>query len=396
MSDLTSEIINLDETYSQLKITPVLLAAQRNSISILERLLASGINYVPVPHRVGCCCVACASARKSDCLRLSRFRLDVNRAKASEALLLLTETDPLTKAFQLAYEYRELSLVEVEFREEYLELAESLEVFSCTFISFVWSSSEIESIMRFDDPDPVKRLDVLTKAVKYRQSKFTAQPHCQQLLNRIWYGEFAYYRCIPGIFRFALGAAYGVLWPIWCSLSILLPNTKLGKMILTPMVQFVCATASYVTFLIMLSASSVIHPEDDHPGPHFTILDLFIFIWLLGMLFKDSKFAYNYGVAKYMRQEANILSAFLQLSFFVAYALKFCAWVKYGDDMTERQNWPADHPTLLAEAFFAVGTVISFLRFFTFYTVNRTLGPLQISFSFSIGMYILSVLKRTI
>ena len=183
---------------------------------------------------------------------------------------------------------------------------------------------------------------------------------------------------------------------IWCSLSILLPDTKLGKMILTPMVQFVCATASYVTFLIMLSASSVIHPEDDHPGPHFTILDLFIFIWLLGMLFKDSKFAYNYGVAKYMRQEANILSAFLQLSFFVAYALKFCAWVKYGDDMTERQNWPADHPTLLAEAFFAVGTVISFLRFFTFYTVNRTLGPLQISFSFSIGMYILSVLKRTI
>ena len=36
-------------------------------------------------------------ARKSDCLRLSRFRLDVNRAKASEALLLLTEIDPLTK-----------------------------------------------------------------------------------------------------------------------------------------------------------------------------------------------------------------------------------------------------------------------------------------------------------
>ena len=42
-------------------------------------------------------------ARKSDCLRLSRFRLDVNRAKASEALLLLTEIDPLTKVSNKFY-----------------------------------------------------------------------------------------------------------------------------------------------------------------------------------------------------------------------------------------------------------------------------------------------------
>ena len=105
------------------------------------------------------------------------------------------------------------------------------------------------------------------------------------------------------------------------------------------------------------------------------------------MLFKDSKFTYNYGVNKYIQHEANVLSAFLQLSFFVAYAFKFYAWIVYGHDLTERQYWPADHPTLLAEAFFAVGTVVSFLRFFTFYTVNRTLGPLQISFSFSIGKW---------
>ena len=105
------------------------------------------------------------------------------------------------------------------------------------------------------------------------------------------------------------------------------------------------------------------------------------------MLFKDSKFTYNYGVNKYIQHEANVLSAFLQLSFFVAYAFKFYAWIVYGHDLTERQDWPADHPTLLAEAFFAVGTVVSFLRFFTFYTVNRTLGPLQISFSFSIGKW---------
>ena len=72
----------------------------------------------------------------------------------------------------------------------------------------------------------------------------------------------------------------------------------------------------------------VIHPEDDHPGPHFTVLDLFIFLWLIAMLFKDSKFAYNYGLSKYIRREANVLSAFLQISFFIAYAFKSFAWVK--------------------------------------------------------------------
>ena len=56
-----------------------------------------------------------------------------------------------------------------------MELAENLEVFSCNFISFVWSSTEIEGIMRFDDLDQGKRLDVMKKAVKYRQSKFIAQ-----------------------------------------------------------------------------------------------------------------------------------------------------------------------------------------------------------------------------
>ena len=65
----------------------------------------------------------------------------------------------------------------------------------------------------------------------------------------------------------------------------------------------------------------------NHPGPHFTVLDLFIYIWLIAMLFKDSKFAYNYGLTKYIRREANVLSAFLQISFFIAYAFKSFAWV---------------------------------------------------------------------
>ena len=155
------------------------------SVNILERLLKGGINYIPLPHRVGCCCSECSTKQKEDglrleskavtlvtlgkltghfetfwndrpiltkfltetffiartnqhgpcrpfrkrsmkilklILRLSRFRLDVNQARGSEALLILTETDPIMKSFQLAYDFQKLSLVEIEFREEYLDL----------------------------------------------------------------------------------------------------------------------------------------------------------------------------------------------------------------------------------------------------------------------------------
>lgn len=59
---------------------------------------------------------------------------------------------------------------------------------------------------------------------------------------------------------------------------------------------------------------------------------------------------------------------------------------KFRDSSEARSTWPSTHPTLLSEAFFAVATVVSFLRFFSFYTINRTLGPLQISFSYSLGL----------
>ena len=40
------------------------------SVNILERLLKGGINYIPLPHRVGCCCTECSTKQKADGLRL--------------------------------------------------------------------------------------------------------------------------------------------------------------------------------------------------------------------------------------------------------------------------------------------------------------------------------------
>lgn len=49
--------------------------------------------------------------------RLSRFRLDVNQARGSPAMLVLTERDPIQTAFKLSNEFRQLSMIEIEFRK---------------------------------------------------------------------------------------------------------------------------------------------------------------------------------------------------------------------------------------------------------------------------------------
>ena len=138
------------------------------------------------------------------------------------------------------------------------------------------------------------------------------------------------------------------------------------------------------------------------------------------------KTIYYHGVEDFVNHERNILSVTLQIAFFIAYSFKVYAWIqelvwtnhcyttsrphlhkypcnlvlvlqyflesnnfrtyiKFRDSSEARSTWPSTHPTLLSEAFFAVATVVSFLRFFSFYTINRTLGPLQISFSYSLG-----------
>lgn len=58
------------------------------------------------------------SAQHSDyiCVHRFRFRLDIYRCLASPSLIMLTEEDPILRAFELSADLKELSLVEVEFR----------------------------------------------------------------------------------------------------------------------------------------------------------------------------------------------------------------------------------------------------------------------------------------
>lgn len=54
-----------------------------------------------------------------------------------------------------------------------------------------------------------------------------------------------------------------------------------------------------------------------------------------------------------------------------------------------REEWEMWHPTLIAEALFAISNILSSLRLISLFTANSHLGPLQIS----LGRMLLDILK---
>uniref|UniRef100_A0A3B3TWP3 Short transient receptor potential channel 4-like n=1 Tax=Poecilia latipinna TaxID=48699 RepID=A0A3B3TWP3_9TELE len=69
-------------------------------------------------------------------------------------------------------------------------------------------------------------------------------------------------------------------------------------------------------------------------------------------------------------------------------SLKIVAYAKH-KDCRPRDSWEMMHPTLIAEALFAIANIFSTLRLISLFTANSHLGPLQIS----LGRMLLDILK---
>ncbi|XP_059544240.1 short transient receptor potential channel 1 isoform X3 [Myotis daubentonii] len=174
------EQIQNPEYSTTMDIAPVILAAHRNNYEILTMLLKQDVS-LPKPHAVGCECTLCSAKNKKDSLRHSRFRLDIYRCLASPALIMLTEEDPILRAFELSADLKELSLVEVEFRNDYEELARQCKMFAKDLLAQARNSRELEVILNHTSSDePLDKRGLLEErmnlsrlklAIKYNQKE---------------------------------------------------------------------------------------------------------------------------------------------------------------------------------------------------------------------------------
>uniref|UniRef100_A0A452UAV7 Short transient receptor potential channel 1 n=1 Tax=Ursus maritimus TaxID=29073 RepID=A0A452UAV7_URSMA len=367
------ERIQNPEYSTTMDVAPVILAAHRNNYEILTMLLKQDVS-LPKPHAVGCECTLCSAKNKKDSLRHSRFRLDIYRCLASPALIMLTEEDPILRAFELSADLKELSLVEVEFRNDYEELARQCKMFAKDLLAQARNSRELEVILNHTSSDePLDKRGLLEErmnlsrlklAIKYNQKEFVSQSNCQQFLNTVWFGQMSGYRRKPTCKKIMTVLTVGIFWPV---LSLCYLIDKKNTM-----------------------------------GPALERIDYLLILWIIGMIWSDIKRLWYEGLEDFLEESRNQLSFVMNSLYLATFTLKVVAHNKF-HDFADRKDWDAFHPTLVAEGLFAFANVLSYLRLFFMYTTSSILGPLQISmgqmlqdFGKFLGMFLLVLFSFTI
>ncbi|KAK2823410.1 hypothetical protein Q7C36_020010 [Tachysurus vachellii] len=390
--------ILLDKQFSDFTpdITPIILAAHTNNYEIIKLLVQKGVS-VPQPHEVRCNCVECVSGSDVDSLRQSRSRLNIYRALSSPSLIALSSEDPFLTAFRLSWELQELSKVENEFKAEYEELSHQCKQFAKDLLDQTRSSRELELILNYRDDinlleDEVNNTDLarLKLAIKYHQKEFVAQPNCQQLLASRWYDEFPGWRRRHWVGKFVTCIFIGLLFPLFSIFYLIAPKSHFGLFIRKPFIKFICHTASYLTFLflLLLASQHVVTTESDRQGPAPTTVEWMILPWVLGFIWAEIKQMWDGGFQDYVHDWWNLMDFVMNSLYLATISLKIVAYTKYSD-FKPRNDWEMSHPTLVAEALFAIANIFSSLRLISLFTANSHLGPLQIS----LGRMLLDILK---
>ncbi|XP_062870199.1 short transient receptor potential channel 4a [Trichomycterus rosablanca] len=386
----------LDKQFSDFTpdITPIILAAHTNNYEIIKLLVQRGVS-VPQPHEVRCNCVECVSGSDVDSLRHSRSRLNIYQALSSPSLIALSSEDPFLTAFRLGWELQELSKVENEFKAEYEQLSHQCKQFAKDLLDQTRSSRELELILNYrDDINPLEDegndLARLKLAIKYHQKEFVAQPNCQQLLASRWYDEFPGWRRRHWASKLITCILIGLMFPLFSVFYLIAPKSHYGKLIRKPFIKFICHTASYLTFLflLLLASQHVVATEARRQGPPATPLEWMILPWVLGFIWAEIKQMWDGGFQDYIHDWWNLMDFVMNSLYLATISLKIVAYIKY-NDTKDRDKWVMWHPTLVAEALFAIANIFSSLRLISLFTANSHLGPLQIS----LGRMLLDILK---
>ncbi|XP_068529725.1 short transient receptor potential channel 4 isoform X2 [Anas acuta] len=222
------------------------------------------------------------------------------------------------------------------------------------------------------------------------EKQFVAQPNCQQLLASRWYDEFPGWRRRHWAVKMLTCVVIGLLFPVFSVCYLIAPKSPLGLFIRKPFIKFICHTASYLTFLflLLLASQHIDRPNVGLQGPPPTIVEWMILPWVLGFIWGEIKQMWDGGLQDYIHDWWNLMDFVMNSLYLATISLKIVAFSKYNVTVP-RQNWDMWHPTLVAEALFAIANIFSSLRLISLFTANSHLGPLQIS----LGRMLLDILK---
>ncbi|CAK9293712.1 unnamed protein product [Gordionus sp. m RMFG-2023] len=375
-------------------MSPIILAAQRNNVKLIQLLLANGA-IIPRPHIYDCKCISCSNQRKFDSVRHSHSRLNAYKGLASQAYISLSSNDPLNTAFELSKELADLSKVEKEFKIEYVKLSNQCKDYSVVLENLCRSTDELLTILKGKStPKPTNKfiksdrdknltknidafnadeidgseLNMLKIAIKTKQKKFISHPSCQQQLSIFWYRGFTFWQHCNSMGKIAIVFLIGIFIPLLALGHYILPIKQFRRFLQSPIIKFMMHAMSHVIFLILLGLLSVrndqlfrqmlgLPPLATYSNDNikeelreaqylyfFGIIHLLVVLWVIGYLVTEVNQIFNEGPANYLTDWWNYLHFNLILLYFAAYATLFTIYFKIYNtiNFTTFQDFLAD------------------------------------------------------
>ena len=83
-----------------------------------------------------------------------------------------------------------------------------------------------------------------------------AHPSVQQLLAAIWYDGLPGFRRLHIIRQLICVVKHACMFPVFSTVYMLAPNTKMGQLAKKPFLKFIFEAASYMFFLFLLALAS--------------------------------------------------------------------------------------------------------------------------------------------
>lgn len=405
----------------------LIIAACRNNFLIVKMLMMRGVT-LDMPHEYLCLCKACSESRKADFMTFTNNRLDAFRAIASPAYITLTEPDPIMAAFLLSDKFRKTAEIETEYKQVYFELDTQVQNFTLDLLATSRSSEEVRMLLGCEtSEDNHALMPLVNMALSLQQKKFLAHRKCQAQVAQLWFSGVPFLRYLNNFNYLMLSIPIGMIFiPILSIVYLLTGYYKIEQFLDTPIMRFVSYTTSYVSFLLLMVNSKLTMNRQwaqitcSEIEITTTVFIIIIFLWIIGMIWEESKQLYEAGAVAYFSSIWNVVdscmlslllcSAILDLvvalklkrviqerhtviidKVNVTYSLPICDYnpksdysfcdIKRDYDFIVEWDpiWIPD-PEMLSDICFSLGIVLSVSRIAFLMPCNETFGTMLVSF----------------
>ena len=219
--------------------------------------------------------------------------------------------------------------------------------------------------------------------------QFVAHPHCQQVMQNEWYRGLPDWVCRLKFHHLRLGL-YTLLLFTFMPIIFFLYLFRLHfieRFVKPAANKFILDMCSFIYFLIMLFLKVSFGLKAERGGPP-TVLDYFIFIWVIGLSVRYAKMSVRRrDRCRLLWSNAEnsnwrIFELIMLLCFWIQYIILFVLAIDarvHPGPLLKRQELPGTDVFLWAEVFGACACTLTVVQVYSFFKVSSTLGPLQVS-----------------